>query len=522
MSPACCCNCPDKFQQNSATEAQWQQLQSLLRGNCHPYHSSFSDIPHLLSTAIDDLQRCNGEIAKQQLYLASLQKQQKILERHVQGYQSLISPIRKVPPEILQQIFILVCTENRFDRDEINIPGLILSQVCSHWRLVCFDTTEVWSTISICTAQSHPCSNQAVRFLLKRSDPSPLKLKINGLSDTGRARDLLGALAAESNRWSELTLGLGNMTLFVEVFAVIKSRLPILRSLTLPYLADKFPELDLFQVAPRLGTFNFDPDAQDICVPWTQLRSLTLRGPTRPIQLLSRCPMLVSVELIRPIDRGVEFDDMPTESSLSSLMIEIDTNHILRGVPLLSQLTLPSLDSLSITRDPLYLPNFGQVFPIAQLQSLFSRSRCTITDLSWINIPTNFTQWITLLHSLHSLQSLSIEDLARVNNCGDYLVNDDFFDLLSAPTDSSFFLPSLQHLFLKVTAQNAAFSTSRLIRALNIRRSSEKERKFVPLKSFKLLLTRDSFDAQHLKPLKELAGSGLDMVIRDRSGVVLC
>ncbi|KAJ7593488.1 hypothetical protein C8J56DRAFT_499060 [Mycena floridula] len=160
---------------------------------------------------------------------------------------------------------------------------------------------------------------------------------------------------------------------------------------------------------------------------------------------------------------------------------------------------------------------------MARLQSLIFRSRCTITTLFWANIPIKSTDWITLLRVLHSLQSLSIVDVGRVHvdYIGGNLITDAFFDLVNGPPDS-LFLPSLHHLSLKVTKDIPAFSTRGLIRALQSRRTTEKEGKIVRLKSFELHLTRKLLDIQLLESLKELAGSGLKMVIQDKSGLVLC
>ncbi|KAJ7593487.1 hypothetical protein C8J56DRAFT_931188 [Mycena floridula] len=512
MLSARCYNCPDQFQRNSATEAQSEQLQSLLRGNCHPYHSPSSNIPKLLSTTKDDLQRCNDEIAKQQLYLTSLQKQREILECYIHGYESLISPIRKLPFEVLQQTFLHICRENLLDMDGIRIPGLILAHVCSHWRSICFDTREIWSTISINIQWTDPGLNQAVQFLLEKSDPYPISLAIDRLDDTDHARDLFRGLAAESDRWSELALGgMVDVTLFEEL-AAIKSRLPILRTLVLP---DETPDLDYFEVAPLLDTLDVVFDLQNFPLPWAQFRKLTLREPARPLHILSLCPVLITAELIDASMFKLESPDIHIKSNLSCLTIEISYADLKGGLPWLSQLTLPALHSLSIKRDPAhtYGADIDPAFSIAQLQSLVSRSRCTITTFSWANIPTNFPAWITLLHSLHCLHSLFIEDFGR-SNFGDDLVTDAFFDLLKGPPDSPF-LPSLEHL-----SNALAFSTSGLIRALQSRRTTEKEGKIVRLKSFELHLTRKLLNIQFLESLKELAGSGLKMVIRDKSGLV--
>ncbi|KAJ7593486.1 hypothetical protein C8J56DRAFT_499048 [Mycena floridula] len=521
MSSARYYNCPDNFQQNSATAAHWEQLQYLLRGNSYPYNSSSSKVLQLFSTVKDDLQRCNEEIEKQQLYLTSLHEQRTVLERHVRGYESLISPVRRLPPEILGQIFLLVCSANRFDWHGISIPGLILAQVCSHWRLVCFDTREIWATITIDMPNYSQGVRQAVRFLLETSDPYPISLAIDCLGYGPHARDLLGALVAESNRWSELTVGKLNVKLLVDVFPVIKSQLSSLRFLILPYLDDKIHDLNLFKVAPLLDTLDWElapnADQPDLVVPWAQLRNLTLRGPKRPLHFLSLCPALISAELIFPTSNSAEHArDIHIKSNLSALTIRTDDVDLKHSLPLLSQLTLPSLDSLSIKMEP--YTAVKQVFPVGQLRSLISRSHCTITVLSWTKIPTDFTQWTSLLQLLHSLQSLSVVDIGTVKpQVGDDLVNDAFFNLMVRPIESSF-LPSLQHLSLKVAAKNA-FSTPRLVRALQNRVSKGN---IVRLESFKLHLTRRALGVQVLEQLKQLASAGLDMVIRDKSGLALC
>ncbi|KAJ7593459.1 hypothetical protein C8J56DRAFT_498593 [Mycena floridula] len=517
MSSARCYNCPDKFQQKSATESQWQQLQLLLRENCHPYHSSSSDIPQLLSTAKDDLQRCNDEITKQQLYLVSLQKQRNILERHVQGYESLFSPIRKLPPEVLRQIFVVVCSRGSRLGHGVDIPALTLAGVCSHWGLVCSEIKELWSTI-IFDPEPYPRDpghSPALRFLLNKSDPHPLRLEILGLVDTPSARGLLRALAAESNRWSELTVGIDIDARLFNEFAVIRSRLPILRTLTLPY---GVPHLDCFKVAPLLDTLDIDPEPEVPDLPWVQLRNLTLRATKRSISsihFLSLCPALVSANLIFPSQYNVESANIHLQSNLSFLTIEVNQADLRVDLPLLSQLTLPALRSLSIKSHY----TFYRVFPMARLQSLISRSQCIITTLSWAGIPTDFTQWISLLQSVPSLQSLSVQDFGRYK-VGDDLVNDAFFDLLSGPTDSPF-LPSLRHLSLVIANRNSlAFTTSSLIRALQIRWTRDDRRNIVCLKSFRLHLPWHSLDSQAIEPLKRLVGSGLDVVIRDKSDLV--
>ncbi|KAJ7585692.1 hypothetical protein C8J56DRAFT_126506 [Mycena floridula] len=163
-----CPNCPNIFQPTSATKPQWTQLKSLLRGNCHPSRVT-SEIFQLLSGAENDLQRCEAKIARQQSYISTYSRSRtnvrccSVTLMDINP-SSRLSPVRKLPPEILRQIFQYVCTENRLDKEQPDIPGLILGQVSFHWRSIALSTRPFWSTIVV-NAESAPFSTNGHRPL---------------------------------------------------------------------------------------------------------------------------------------------------------------------------------------------------------------------------------------------------------------------------------------------------------------------------------------------------------------------
>jgi hypothetical protein len=72
------------------------------------------------------------------------------LEAQLQQYESLRSPIRKLPLEVLTNIF-RECTHKTYlcNAEECIVPSLRCAQVCSWWRSTVMSTPELWTSINI-------------------------------------------------------------------------------------------------------------------------------------------------------------------------------------------------------------------------------------------------------------------------------------------------------------------------------------------------------------------------------------
>ncbi|KAJ7700843.1 hypothetical protein B0H17DRAFT_905222, partial [Mycena rosella] len=91
--------------------------------------------------AIDsEFERYDPEIARIQAILASLQTRRRNLKWYQDCCRGVLSPMRKLPPEVLQTIF--VCARGS-EPDVIPAVG----QVCRHWRNVAVGTPKLWSNI---------------------------------------------------------------------------------------------------------------------------------------------------------------------------------------------------------------------------------------------------------------------------------------------------------------------------------------------------------------------------------------
>ncbi|KAJ7276743.1 hypothetical protein C8J57DRAFT_1583987, partial [Mycena rebaudengoi] len=70
------------------------------------------------------------------------------LLQSLERYQTILSPIRRLPPEILGEIFTFhfICGSSTSYPSSKRAPWL-LAQVCSHWRSVALGTPRMWSMI---------------------------------------------------------------------------------------------------------------------------------------------------------------------------------------------------------------------------------------------------------------------------------------------------------------------------------------------------------------------------------------
>ncbi|KAI3609813.1 hypothetical protein WG66_007511 [Moniliophthora roreri] len=69
-------------------------------------------------------------------------------ERKAALYRALLAPIRRLPPEILIQIFLLTDATSDLGRKTRSDP-LILGAVCAYWRTVSQDTPGLWGSFTL-------------------------------------------------------------------------------------------------------------------------------------------------------------------------------------------------------------------------------------------------------------------------------------------------------------------------------------------------------------------------------------
>ncbi|KAE9405673.1 hypothetical protein BT96DRAFT_791375, partial [Gymnopus androsaceus JB14] len=122
--------------------------------------------------------------------IKALESRRERLREYTVQLQSLLSPIRKVPDEIVRRVFDDCCDMNHFivaktRTDAIrSIPALALSSVCSRWRRNGLSMPEIWSRISLMWNEPiHADHDESllstINIFLNRSLQSPLTVIID-------------------------------------------------------------------------------------------------------------------------------------------------------------------------------------------------------------------------------------------------------------------------------------------------------------------------------------------------------
>ena len=227
--------------------------------------------------------------------------------KSISAHESIISPLRKLPPELLQVIFQktywdLVTT--------LSLPWS-LSQICQSWRKIVHATPILWSCITLVfhTKPTSLRSQEArLRFILQQSLNVDLRVSIRGslgyLEDDKRL-SLLLILMAHSERWGYLSLDF-TIVESITYLQVVKNHFPRLSQLHLKF---GIPEglamtVDMFSIAPRLETVIIGNvhDVRSIRVivplPLQQLSSYVRTVPGESITSLAAFSHLVHLETV--------------------------------------------------------------------------------------------------------------------------------------------------------------------------------------------------------------------------------
>ncbi len=112
----------------------------------------------LCSSTIIDLQKkiseYDAEVSRLNTALEKLKAGRQSLARCSKKFKSLLSPIRRLPRDVLGEIFDFICTSVSHDaflsRDDLPLVSttpFYLSSVCAYWRDVCMSSPMLWTSV---------------------------------------------------------------------------------------------------------------------------------------------------------------------------------------------------------------------------------------------------------------------------------------------------------------------------------------------------------------------------------------
>lgn len=374
---------------------------------------------------------------------------------------SLLSPVCKLPFEILGEIFLHYVKDNSDPEALFDIPVLQLTHVCRSWQEVAVTFKTLWSNIVLNLNGSGQGSGLELRrdhalfleMLITRSGGQVFDFSVHDSKCTltaDGASMISPILRRHAHRCRTLTVP-------VLVFTVIPDELqvswPRLRALSISSLeTPSSTEIVRFLgSAPGLYTVMCIGE-MNLLLPWARVihLHLALLSPAHAMEIISCCPSLQRVDLSLLLI-CLPYTEVPhITSPLRHLSLRLDPRDDYETLSLLfDALTLPDLSSISFTP---YIPGTPRgciKWPMEKLSAFLARSACLITVLRIENL-FHIHDLIQILKSMPSVVTLSID-------CANSLSALDFTALIHSMDtqidrleDSQTVLPHLRHFHLVV------------------------------------------------------------------------
>ncbi|KAJ7777886.1 hypothetical protein DFH07DRAFT_567841 [Mycena maculata] len=348
--------------------------------------------------------RASTEMLRLRHVVQILQLKRREILQYLRAKRSMLSPIRRLPLELLQMVFSFAVQPNTRDVSPlIALAAIRLSQVCIYWRTVVVDTRKLWTTIFLGRKLSRPKSNIAhLIFYAAKAKALPLTIRCIRWP----SQRLMSKLTGMSPRWYDINLTITDD--IFEEFDVVRARIPLLRSLCVHNTSERdgSQTSDAFADAPCLRRVVLTAGASYIwpfsfILPWAQVTSLTLN----PIS------MSVFSECVRNCHRLLYFNATisPRPAEAVPQMAELRSplrKLVLHGwgcQDVVAGHCFPHMVSLSIDMNRLLHPEFLPFLVQASHLEMLAVSgwQCTTADL------------VALLLATPSLRILHFRDLLR-------------------------------------------------------------------------------------------------------------
>lgn len=386
--------------------------------NNAPSFSQTQDILKSIAHGKSELLSLQTEIRQAKEALASLEQKQESMKSLLMHQESLLSPIRRIPPEILGQIFLElrglsdpIC----FGDEALENVGLwSLLHVCRFWREVALSYSELWSEFNIIrqpfSRPSERGENMTLRRILRLtkhctsySGSRPLKFVFDGDERLLCAARLL---ALQSTRWSSVVFN--SFPVLQALEPEIHDQLPTLHSLGLDASGKEWDPLEyplrLFSRAPsltRLSLGDFDHPQDRFIFPWHQITHFTSFGLRQFLPILPLMRSLVSFTSIKDICRPDEIQGRVPLPNLEHL--EVISNSP-TTIQIFDVLCTPKLSSLCLFSKR----GFSRIYATAIVQ-MIKLSECTLKTLSITDYAID-----SIIHILNEVRDLEELDVTNV------------------------------------------------------------------------------------------------------------
>ncbi|KAJ7648269.1 hypothetical protein DFH06DRAFT_574259 [Mycena polygramma] len=377
-----------------AVSSESLELAHLLTSNDPPLESELPSIREAIGDGQDriialDVQigSLKAQIRDLRASLSQYQSRREEVAESVRRHQSVISPIRRVPAELICEIFLVASSSE----DGVIKPPWYLGQICRSWRNHAVSYVALW--VSLTVGPDVGLTLWRLKEQLLRSGNAAIDIIWQCGDDHPRLMDLL---LPHSSRWRTLRFedcGLQNFE-WLNDFDVCLDRLQkveVYSPDTEIYIPDVFSTArNLRKVILTRHDFS---DSADIEIPWQQITHYHGKySSARQLEILKAAARTLQ-ECV--IGFPEELDSEPADIFTLPNLCRLSSDY----VNILAYLTAPSLAELRLV--------IGDD-PMSLVAPFIHRSSCTLTRLALVECGIT-PEVISLLRTLPSLRSLLVD-----------------------------------------------------------------------------------------------------------------
>ncbi|KAJ3562520.1 hypothetical protein NP233_g9517 [Leucocoprinus birnbaumii] len=350
--------------------------------------------------------------------LVNLEQRQENVRNYLSSQRSLLSPIRRIPPEILGQIFLALQNVSEpicFGDDALeNIEPWTLLRVCRFWRDVALSLSELWSKFTIIRQPfSRPSGREMDSMLqqtlrltkdcLSHSHSRPLHFVFHADDEFVAAAKMI---AAESSRW--MSAAFNNLPVLQTLEPKLLGRLPLLHCLEIDGLGKEWDNqtqpLQAFRQAPaltRLSLYELTQPHSRFLLPWHQITHFTSFELRDFLPILHLMPSLVELKSVEDFCRPEEIQDRIILPNLERLEV---TSNSPTTSQIFDALLTPKLDTLRLFSKR----GFSRIYATAAVLML-RLSECHLRTLAVSDYAVDST--LRILGAVADLEDLTVTNV---------------------------------------------------------------------------------------------------------------
>ncbi|KAJ7349162.1 hypothetical protein DFH08DRAFT_136820 [Mycena albidolilacea] len=363
------------------------------------------------------------------------------LRHRSEHHRAIIAPIRRVPPEIMAEVFLQLTAleaeahsqsqdflgQNYLVRPVVNKAPLIFCGISRGWRAIALSTPRLWNSLSLRFKNKPiPTSVSLCEMWLQRSGSLPLsiqlyprsytfwptKLRVNAIDD---CQDLMKTILRFAKRWRWLDLDRLPTCAHDVLNDLAPGSVPILETLLVRHRAPPANETaestpwERLRVAPKLrhlyfaalGRANITTGGEQSTFPWSQLTHIDVGDCSVDdcLQILNQASTAVGCRFA--ITRPSAQEHHPIlHSELRVLHIQVDWHGTSLGL-LWSCLACTVLSTLSVQGDRVS----------TGLPSFITRTGRTIEELTLTSSNLDDDQFMSCLRDMPLLRRLRVTEI---------------------------------------------------------------------------------------------------------------